>query len=376
MEIGLAVLLCALIWHVFTSLVIAWNLKVFRPLPSGKPNSTPKISVLIPARNEELSIGTCVSSMLDQDYANYEVIVLDDQSTDATAERLAAFASPRLTVIHGIDKPDDWLGKPHACHRLSLQATGDILLFVDADTWFSRESLSRLARSFELNPADMVTVWPMQRLGSFWERVVVPMVYFSLLTLLPSRYVSDDPRWMPAALRARFRPLFAAACGQFIAIRRATYEAIGGHVTVKSDIVEDVALAKAVKAVGGRVVMAHGSHTVGCRMYRSHSELWNGFRKNFFAGFGYNVPFFTAAAVLHLIAYLVPFAYLTAYPRLALLVILIPVLQRMILARWYGWNLGFAFSHALGVMWFQVLGIRVLADRIFRTKMQWKGRPV
>lgn len=376
MEIGLAVLLCALIWHGFTSVIFAWNLRIFRSLPAEAPTSTPKISVLVPARNEELSIGTCVASLLDQDYPNYELLVLDDQSTDATAERLAAFASPRLTVLQGIDKPAEWLGKPHACHRLSMQATGDILLFVDADTWFSRDALSRLVRGFETNNAQMITVWPMQRLGSFGERVVVPMVYFSLLTLLPTRYVSDDPKWMPEMIRARVRPLFAAACGQFIAIRRATYDSIGGHAAVKAHIVEDVALAKAVKAVGGRVVMAHGSHTVGCRMYRSHSELWNGFRKNFFAGFGYNVPFFIAAAAIHLVAYLLPFGFLFSYPRLASLLIAIPVIQRLILSRWYRWDLRFAFTHALGVMWFQALGIRVLADRMFRTKLQWKGRSV
>ncbi len=376
MEIGLAVLLCALIWHGFTSFVFAWNLRVFRALPAETPTSTPKISVLVPARNEELSIGICVASLLDQDYPDYEVLVLDDQSTDATAERLAAFTSPRLTVIQGIDKPEGWLGKPHACHRLSMRAKGDILLFVDADTWFSRDALSRLARSFETREADMVTVWPMQRLGGFWERMVVPMVYFSLMTLLPAYYVTDDPQWMPAALRPKLRPLFAAACGQFIAIRRAAYVAIGGHESVKSDIVEDVALAKAVKSIGGRVLMAHGSHTVGCRMYRSPSELWNGFRKNFFAGFGYSVPFFTAAAVIHMVAYLVPFAFLTSYPRLALASIAIPIVQRLILARWYGWKRRDAVFHALGVLWFQALGIRVLADRIFRTKLQWKGRSV
>lgn len=376
MEIGLAVLLCALIWHTITSLIFAWNLNVFRALSTYALTSTPKISVLVPARNEELSIETCVASLLDQDYPSVELIVLDDQSTDATAERLAAFASPRLTVLQGVEKPDDWLGKPHACHRLSMQATGDILLFVDADTWFARDALSRLASAFERNDAQMITVWPMQHLGSFWERVVVPMVYFSLLTLLPAKYVSDDPTWLPASLRSKFRPLFAAACGQFIAIRRATYDIIGGHTCVKADIVEDVALAKAVKMAGGRVLMAHGAQTVGCRMYRTHSELWNGFRKNFFAGFGYNVPFFTATAVIHVVAYLLPFAYLFTYPKWALLAIGIPIVQRVILARWFEWDLRYAWIHALGVMWFQALGIRVLADRFFRRKIQWKGRSV
>lgn len=376
MEIGLLILLSALFWQGLTSLVFVWNLRVFRALPAESPATTPRISVLIPARNEEISIRTCVGSLLDQDYPEYEILVLDDQSEDATAQILASMRSPRLTVRTGGPKPDGWLGKPNACRQLSEAATGDILLFADADTWFSKDALSRLARAFETTEADMVTVWPMQQLGGFWERVVVPMVYYSLFTLLPARYVMSDPRWMPRSLRPRFRPMFAAACGQFIAMRRGMYEAIGGHGRVREAIVEDVALAKAVKQTGGTVWMAHGSQSVGCRMYRSHSELWNGFRKNFLAGFGHNIPVFVAAAVLHLAAYVAPFLMLPWYPRLAAFVILIPILIRFVLARWYGWPTAYATTHVLGVLWFQALGMQVLADRIFRRKAQWKGRPV
>jgi dolichol-phosphate mannosyltransferase len=110
MEIGLAVLLCALIWHGFTSVVFAWNLKIFRALPADMPKSTPKISVLVPARNEELSIGTCVASLLDQDYPNYELLVLDDQSTDATAERLSAFANGLARRLTGVALTDPMSG--------------------------------------------------------------------------------------------------------------------------------------------------------------------------------------------------------------------------------------------------------------------------
>ncbi len=376
MQIGHTALLCALFWHSYTTLIFAWNLRVFKALSRRKPTADPFISVCVPARNEELSIGTCVHSLLDQTYARYEVMVLNDRSEDATGQILGRFVDDRLTVIHGIEKPADWLGKPWACKQLADRAKGDILLFVDADTWLSKDALERTASAFDTDQTDMATIWPMQKTVGFWENVVVPMVYFSLFTLLPVRYVSDDPKWLPRSLRARFRPMFAAACGQFIAIRRGMYDIIGGHEAVKSDIVEDVALSKAVKAASGSVRMFHGAETVGCRMYRSHSEIWNGFRKNFLAGFGYNIPFFTVAALIHVVAYLLPFAALGTHPRLAVILILIPVVQRVVLAKWYGWKPVYALTHALGVVWFQVLGIRVLADRIFRTKMQWKGRTV
>lgn len=375
MQIAFALLLPSLIWLGYTTLILLLNLKDVKPVRRSLAGSTKRVSVLIPARNEEICIGTCVASLLDQSYENVEVIVLDDQSTDRTASILASFDSSKLKVIHGSTKPADWLGKPWACHQLSQAATGDILIFADADTWFARDAIASVADSFD-DHTDMITIWPIQKLVTFWERIVIPMVYFSLFTLLPSRYVSDDPKWMPRVLRPRFRPLFAAACGQFLAFTRSSYDRIGGHTSVKQDIVEDVQLAKAVKASGGTVRMHHGHHSVGCRMYRSHSEIWNGFRKNFLAGFEYNIPFFLLAAILHLWVYVIPFFLLPWAPIAALVCISIPILQRIILAQWYGMRWVDAFSHVIGVMWFQALGVRVLIDRTKGTKISWKGRAV
>lgn len=375
MPFAFALLLPSLIWLGYTTLILLLNLRDFRPVRRASNRSDLRVSVLIPARNEELSIGTCVGSLLDQSYENMELIVLDDQSTDRTASVLASFDSSKLNVIRGIPKPADWLGKPWACHQLSQSASGDILVFADADTWFDRDAIAAVADTFD-HKTDMITLWPVQKLVTPWERIVIPMVYFSLFTLLPARYVSDDPKWMPRFLRPRFRPLFAAACGQFLAFTRTAYDRIGGHTSVKSQIVEDVQLAKAVKASGGHVRMHHGLHSVGCRMYRSHSEIWNGFRKNFLAGFEYNIHFFLFAAVLHLFVYVMPYFLLPWAPVAALVCISIPILQRILLAQWYGMRWVDSFSHVIGVMWFQSLGVRVLIDRMMGTKISWKGRAV
>ncbi len=375
MQIAFALLVPSLLWLGYTTLILLLNLKDVKPVRRSVQRSKKRVSVLIPARNEETCIGTCVGSLLDQSHENIELIVLDDQSTDRTASILASFDSSMLKVIHGTPKPADWLGKPWACHQLSQIATGEILVFADADTWFAPDAIAAVADSFD-EQTDMITIWPIQKLVTAWERIVIPMVYFSLFTLLPSRYVSADPTWMPRFLRPRFRPLFAAACGQFLAFTRSSYDRIGGHTSVKSDIVEDVQLAKAIKSSGGIVRMHHGHHSVGCRMYRSHSEIWNGFRKNFLAGFEYNIPFFLLAAVLHLWVYVLPFFLLPWAPIAALVCISIPILQRIILAQWYGLNRLDAFSHVIGVMWFQSLGVRVLIDRMKGTKISWKGRAV
>jgi chlorobactene glucosyltransferase len=368
------------LWLMTTSLVLLRNVRQFRRLPRHATPSSTRVSVCIPARNEEAGIGACVASLLDQTHGQLEILVLDDASSDGTRAILQGMPSPRLRVIDGAPKPDDWLGKHWACAQLAAQADGELLLFADADTWFSAEAVANLAAHMDAHPEDgLLTAWPVQQLGSWSERLIVPMVYHALLTLLPVSYVSRDPRWMPRPLRPLFRPLFAAACGQFMAFRRETYDAVGGHAAVKGAIVDDVELAKAVRRVGGRVRMVHGAGTVGCRMYRDHREVYNGFRKNFLAGFGGNIPLFATAALMHVWVHFVPLAgFVSGSVPASVFAVLfaIPVAQRAVIARWFGWPLADSVSHLAGVLWFQMLGVRVLLDRLIRRKIEWKGRPV
>jgi chlorobactene glucosyltransferase len=374
------------------SFILFRNRFHFKPLagvPDNRINALPEdqlpeISVCIPARNEEATIQRCAESLLGQDYPRYRVHVLDDRSEDRTGAILGSLKQKypeRFEVHQGEPKPDGWLGKQWACHQLSLHARGSILLFADADTWFEPDVLRKTAAAFVNYKIDMLTIWPRQHLKSFWENVSIPLVYYALLGFLPTHYMFQKPLWMPVFLYRKFAPVFAAACGQFIAIRTPAYHLAGGHAAVRDQVVEDVELARLARKHHLRVLMMHGMETVNCRMYSSEQDMRLGFRKNFLAGFGYNLPLFIASAFLHLAVFVLPFFFLFITPYtndilFASSAIAMVLLHRLLLAAWFGWNPAYAFTHPVGVLWFQYLGITVLADYLMKRKITWKNRQI
>lgn len=370
----------------YTSIILFRNSFEFKALKASKssPKSTKKVSICIPARNEAHVIERCVASVFEQDYTNLEILVLDDESTDGTFEILESLSEKpqKLTVLKGSKKPDNWLGKPWACHQLSNCATGDMSIYIDADVWLERDAISKAVS--ELQNFDAITVWPEQKLVSFWEKQVIPLIYFSLFTLLPAKYVERSPRWLPPFLRKKLDPKFVAACGQFIAFNTLAYQKIGGHQSVKQEIIEDVALAKKIKSEGLTLKMLHGVGSVNCRMYTSDSEIWNGLRKNFFEGFNKNLFFFGLMAVLHIVLFILPlltFVYAMFTNSSSLIIIsaipiLITFLQRVVLNYMMKWELYSAFTHVLGVLWFQALGVQCVLDYFLKTKVTWKDRSV
>jgi len=381
----------ALGYLLVTTGVLYLNRLDFRPLEPAPHNyfdeQAPSVSICIPARNEANSIERCVRSAANQHYPNSHVYVLDDGSTDGTSDILDELSSEfpdTLSVIEGAPKPDHWLGKSWACHQLSEAAGGNILLFIDADTWLQPDAASKVVRSMGREVVDMITLWPEQTLDSFWEKTVVPLVYFALLTLLPTRLVYRLPSWIPSVIRKKLEPQFAAACGQFMAFRRQAYDAIGGHQSVKNKVVEDVELAKNIKRGGFTMKMYHGRNTVGCRMYTSAEDLWEGFRKNFLAGFGHNLFLFIGMGLLHIITFMVPVILLpflilggaSNALLLCLTAIGLMLWQRYIIDRWFEWDLRFGMLHPIGVGWFQLLGLRVLHDYLGNGAARWKERNV
>ena len=242
--------------------------------PTPPPSNTPLISVCVPARNEERNIRACIESILVQDYSNFEVIVLEDRSTDRTPEILRQLAAQdhRLKVINGSDVPEGWAGKPHALFQASAAARGEWLCFVDADTFLSPSALSACyTKAVETN-ADMFTIMTFQILDSFWEKVVMPIVMTALSVGFSPRKVND-----PTSKDA-------IANGQFILITRAVYDAIGGHASVKDQIVEDKAISEQVKWNGYRLIVANGYSVARTRMYTSLPEMWEGWTKNIYLG--------------------------------------------------------------------------------------------
>ena len=247
-------------------------LRAARRLPAQAASDSPRISVLIPARNEAASITACVASLLAQTYPNSEVLVLDDGSTDGTGQLLGALQRqyPQLTLIHTTaDPPPGWNGKSYACHLLAQRATGEWLLFTDADTLHTPTSLERgLAQALALR-ADLLSAFPYQRVETWSERLLVSFI----MDFLPLTSVNLAAMW-----RGRSRRLLAN--GQYLLARAQTYRALGGHAAIARDLVDDFALARRFRSRGYTVVLVDGSPMLECRMYRSFHEVWRGFSKN------------------------------------------------------------------------------------------------
>jgi glycosyltransferase involved in cell wall biosynthesis len=229
------------------------------------------VSAIIPARNEEASIARAVESVAAQPEIG-EVIVVNDQSTDRTGEILAQLAAriPKLRVFSTHDLPQGWVGKNYAASLGAAAATGDWLLFTDADTFHLPGSARRALADAVDHDAVLVSYSPEQELGTFWERALVPFVYCRLAARFSFARV-NDPR----------RP-DAAANGQFLMVLRDAYESVGGHAAVAGEIVEDVALARLVKREGYRIYFTAPIGVVRTRMYGSFAPMWQGWTKNLY----------------------------------------------------------------------------------------------
>ncbi|WP_423224879.1 glycosyltransferase [Candidatus Amarolinea aalborgensis] len=265
-------------------LIALSNWRLLRRVEGGAPPAQwPRVSVLVPARNEEINIGDCVRSLLTQNCPDLEVIVLDDQSCDRTGEILAELASQdrRLRVLAGQALPDGWLGKHWACQQLAESATGDLLFFTDADTRHEPQSLRHGVVALMTEQADLLTACPRLEVVTWAEKLVIPFFPWGVLSFLP----------LALAYRVRASAL-CAANGQYMLFRRAAYDQIGGYAAVRADAVDDIALARQIKAHGLSWRMALATQDVRCRMYRNSAQVFEGFTKNLFAGFGYRVlPF-------------------------------------------------------------------------------------
>ena len=259
------------------------NTGLSRKTPPVDPRrkNWPRVSVCIPARNEEKRIRPCLESFLRQDYPKLEVWVLDDQSTDGTWKILKEYAakSPRFKILRGKPLPKGWVGKPWACHQLSRKAKGEWLFFTDADTWHSTDMLKRSVQAAEREKADLLSCFTRQETKTWLEYLVIPVMVYGLVAFLPVSRILN-PR--------SFFSKFAGAGGQFLLFRSKAYRAIGGHACVKTEIVEDLRIGNQLVRGGFRLRFLNGVDITFCRMYESAREVWEGFSKNFFPAFGFS----------------------------------------------------------------------------------------
>jgi len=231
-----------------------------------KHTSAPIISIIVPARNEEACLGTCIESLVAQTGVAFEIIVVDDHSTDRTREIAASF--PSVRVIEAGSLPDGWTGKNNAVATGVGSARGEWLLFTDADTVHLPGSLARALKEAQENNADLLSYSPEQIAVTFWEMAVLPVVFAELVRQYPPSKVSDP------------NSSAVAANGQYILVSRETYDAVGGHTAIAGNILEDVALAHAVKASGRKIRFRYAADAVRTRMYRNFRQLRDGWTKN------------------------------------------------------------------------------------------------
>ncbi|MFI5158403.1 MAG: glycosyltransferase [Sphingobacteriales bacterium] len=249
-------------------------------LPHVKKPYTALISILIPVRNEQDNILSLLQSIYDQDYIDYEVIILDDGSNDATYSICEKFGANhhQFRVIKGQKLPHTWLGKNYACHQLAEEAKGDYFLFLDADEKVNNSLLNSAIHRMHLYDLGLLSLFTNQQMDTFGEKSVVPLMHYVLLNLLPLRLVYLVKN-----------STVAAASGQFMLFDAEVYRKNEWHKQVKDRVVEDVEIMRLIKSSGynGEALLANGM--ISCRMYKNYIEAVNGFSKNFLAGFNYSI---------------------------------------------------------------------------------------
>ena len=242
---------------------------------SKKPmrKSGPKVSVLIPCRNEEDNISRCLNSLLKQDYENFEICVLDDNSEDATWEIISNYADKHdnIRVFEGKPLPEDWNGYPHAMHQLAEKAEGEILLFTDADTKHAKTSVSWGVTNILHHDVDYCSGYTRQIFASFSDAIVVINMYLNTLMLLPF--------WMVKPTKS---PSFVMAIGQYMCFKKDSYFKFGGFEKVKNKITCDVYMARELKRQGGKMIFLDLQDQVRCSMYHSFKEAVVGIARNIY----------------------------------------------------------------------------------------------
>lgn len=357
-----------------TTINVLGNLRAFRRLDTFAPPHAdpPFVSVLVPARDEERSIIACIQSLIDQRYPAFEIIVLDDGSTDATAALVFEFAAthPCLRLIDGVALPAGWKGKSFACEQLSQHARGDILLFTDADTVHGPTMIASVVGAFA-DGAGVVTAFPEQITGSWGETLTIPYLLFTVWAFLPVGRVWTDSS-----------PRIVAANGQLLAFTRDVYATIGGHAAVRDSVLDDMSLAQRAKTLGLRLRLVDGAGSVRTRMYRDVGEVWQGFSKNAFALMGHSMIGAVAISAVMILLYVVPLFVLEvtlwrdpgnrlAFP--AVFLILAMLVQRCLVNYRIRQPLWTAVLHPISV----VLSILILLNAIRwyrRGRVAWKGR--
>lgn len=345
----------------------ALNLRRLR-VPKNDPAETgERISLLLPVRDEANRVTDCLESLLEQiRVPNLEILVMDDGSSDGTADvvRAVAGADPRVRLLTAPELTADWLGKPHACQHLADASTGSVLVFVDADVHLSPHAVAAAVELLRTSGLQLISPYPRQIALSAPERLVQPLLQWSWLTTLPLRLAERSPK-----------PSLSAANGQFLVVDARAYRRSGGHAApqVRSAVLDDIALLRSVKAAGGRGGVVDGTALATCRMYEDWVQLREGYTKSLWSAFGSRAGAGAVIAGLGLI-YLVPPVAALGGSLTGLGGYLAAVAGRYAVAeRTGGRSLPDSFAHPASIAIFGWLTARSLAARQ-RGEILWRGR--
>ena len=386
-----SMLLCALI----PSILFCLNLRLYVEPPALNTTNIAPVSILIPARNEAGAIAAAVRNALRSHGVEFEVVIMDDGSTDGTDAIVASLAAQdeRVRLLQAPDLPRGWNGKQHACWALAQAARNPVLCFVDADVSLGPECVARMAQFMQRGGASLVSGFPRQVTGTTLEWLLLPLIHFVLLGFLPM-----------AKMRSGTDPAFAAGCGQFLMARREDYFACGGHSGIKLTMHDGLLLPRLFRKAGLRTDLADITNLASCRMYTSAAEVWSGLAKNATEGLaaperivpitfalllGQVFPFalllFIILAVLRSVPWLVltifHHAFIFGFDSLgALWLVGLPL---MVAAAWLPRFLGLArfkqdwrsaVLHPLGVSLLLVLQWYALARKLRGGAVSWRGR--
>ncbi|HLN73029.1 MAG TPA: glycosyltransferase [Prolixibacteraceae bacterium] len=362
MEILAWLLLLFLILRTIISFV---NLISNLHLADKVPVALPKVSVLIPARNEEAAIGRLLKGILAQDYPLWEAIICNDHSSDNTEEILNWFAGEdeRVHWFLGEKLPEGWLGKNYACYQLAMRAKGEYLLFLDADVELSPDALSKAVNYFEEKDLTLLSLFPQQRMHSLSEWSVVPVMNWILQSLLPMILARITPN-----------PSLSAANGQFMMFDAENYRHYQWHSRVRTQNVEDIHLARMIKSEGLKMAVMLGDEDVFCRMYHHLKEGIAGFSRNIHEYFGgkrclmlafWTIVFFGPLIVWFTLGwkFLLFFAAMVIVNRIC---VAIAARQNI---------LGSVFLHPLQMLGFTAIVFYNIYSRV-KKNTTWKGRKI
>jgi hypothetical protein len=353
------------------------NLRVFRPAPRPPADGpVAKVSVLVPARNEERAIGRLCRDVLASTGVELELVVLDDGSDDATAEIVSRIAAEdaRVRLVPGKPLPAGWCGKQHACWQLAQAARHDAWVFLDVDVSLTPDAVARAVAFLDTSAAALASGFPRQATTSFLDWLLLPLIHFILLGFLPLARSRQDNS-----------PGLAAGCGQLFVTRRSDYERAGGHEGIRASLHDGVKLPRAYRGAGLRTDIFDATDIATCRMYERDADVWRGLSKNATEGIGSPatiLPFTILLAGGQILPVVLAAVGLATGWRgwpwwtipVAVAAAIVSFVPRLLDAARFRQSVASALAHPLGVAVFLAIQWTALVRKLCGWKTSWRGR--